>query len=272
LVTRAFLQLINSHVILLLKDPMKNTSVVALIQARGGSKGVPQKNIRNLAGFPLLAWSVAACKMVKSIGRTVLSTDCEEIAAIGKAFGAEVPFMRPDEFAADDSTDFDVIKHALHWFQKNEDNVPQYIVQIRPTTPLRDPQLMDEAIKKIQSRPEATGLRSVYEIAESPCKMFGMRDDYLEGLCPNDPRPEYFNLPRQAFPPTYFAHGYVDIVKAETILTKDLCYGNRMLGFLAPDTGEIDREEDFHKLEFNLSRFDGSVAEYLNTNFPDKKS
>ena len=94
--------------------------VVALIQARGGSKGVPGKNLRPLAGHPLLAWSVAACRLAQRIERTVLSTDDQGIAAVGMRYGAELPFIRPAAFATDDAADLTVIKHALEWFRDNE--------------------------------------------------------------------------------------------------------------------------------------------------------
>ena len=93
--------------------------------------------------------------------------------------------------------------------------------------------------------------------------MFGMQDGYLHGLCPMDPRPEYFTLPRQAFAPTYFGNGYVDIVKTSTILNNNSCFGSRMLGFETPDTGEIDIPEDFKRVEFYLNNCENSINKYL---------
>lgn len=251
---------------------MKKCNVMALIQARGGSKGVPRKNIRKLGGFPLIAYSIAACKLAASIEKTIVSTDDEEIAAIAKTFGADVPFMRPAEFARDDSTDKQVFEHALGWFEEREGYAPGYWVQIRPTTPLREPSLIDEAVKKIKASPEATSLVSVHEIEESPGKMFGMQDRYLHGLCPMDPRPEYFALPRQAFSPVYFGNGYVDIIKTDTLKRYHSCYGPRMLAFIAPDTGEVDAEDDFKKLNYFLDSGKFTVYEYLCKKFKDLKS
>ena len=245
---------------------MTQASVLALIQARGGSKGVPGKNIRPLGGFPLIAWSVVACRLAETIDRVVLSTDSEEIAEVAKAYGVEVPFMRPAEFATDTATDFVVIRHALEWFRDHEGHVPELVVQIRPTTPLREPALIDEAVRRVQAHPEATSLRSVFEMPESHCKMFGMKEDgFLHGLCPDDPRPEYFNLPRQAFPSTYFAQGYVDVIRASTVLEQGMCYGERILGFVTPDSGEVDREEDFRRLELLMGDHGRTVHEYMKT-------
>ena len=246
---------------------MKPCNVVAVIQARGGSKGVPRKNIRDLGGFPLIAYSVVACKLAKEIERTIVSTDDHEIAEVAKSFGAEVPFIRPAEYARDDSTDKQVFEHAMGWFEKNEGYTPDYWIQIRPTTPLREPAMLDQAVAKIASTPEATSLVSVHEIEESPGKMFGLSDNYLHGLCPMDPRPEYFALPRQAFPPVFFGNGYIDIIKSDTLKKFNSCYGPRMLSFLAPNTGEVDAEDDFKKLNYFLDHGNFSIYKYLCENF-----
>ena len=250
---------------------MEKPNIIALIQARGGSKGVAKKNIRNLGGFPLIAYSIIACKLSTAIERTILSTDDEEIASVASEFGADIPFMRPSEFARDDSTDQEVIQHAIDWFEENEQYTPEYWVQIRPTTPLREPRFLNEAVEKSLARPEATSLVSVHEIPESPGKMFGMNDGYLHGLCPMDPRPEYFALPRQAFPPAYFGNGYVDIVKTHTLKHYKSCYGPRMQSLITPDTGEVDVESDFKKLEYLLQSGQHTVYDYLCSNFSHLK-
>ena len=97
--------------------------------------------------------------------------------------------------------------------------------------------------------------------------MFGLQDGYLHGLCPLDPRPEYFSLPRQEFAPAYSGNGYVDIVKSSTIINHKSCYGPRMLGFEAPDTGEIDVEDDFKKVEFYLKNSNNPIFQYLSNKF-----
>ncbi len=241
--------------------------VIALIQARGGSKGVPGKNIRPLAGYPLLAWSVAACKLARSIERTILSTDDAAIAEVGREYGAETPFMRPFEFATDTATDFPVIKHAIEWLRDNEGFIPTYIVQIRPTSPLRDPAVMDEAVARLKASPEATGLRSVFEMAESAWKTYEMPNGYLTPLGAEDGDSEALNKPRQAFPSTYFAQGYVDVVRSRVVLEQGRTYGDRILGFITPDCGEVDREEDFRKLDFFKEDFGRAVYQYLKANF-----
>ncbi|HON56846.1 MAG TPA: acylneuraminate cytidylyltransferase family protein, partial [bacterium] len=109
--------------------------IYAIIPARGGSKGVPDKNIRLLKGYPVIAYSIVACKLSKKIDRIIVSTDSEKIAQISKKYGAEVPFLRPAEFATDISPDLGFMKHAVDWFEINEKNIPDFFIHIRPTTP-----------------------------------------------------------------------------------------------------------------------------------------
>jgi len=244
---------------------IKKAEVIALVQARGGSKGVPGKNIRPFAGHPLIAWSVVACNLATSIERTVLTTDDEDIAEVGRKYGAEIPFMRPSEFATDDATDFPVIKHALEWLRDNEGHVPRFVVQIRPTTPLREPDVLDKAVAALKASPEATGLRSVFEMPETAWKCFELKDGYLDSLATRLPGmgPEAANLPRQAFPATYIGQGYVDILRSEVVLKNGQTYGDNVLGFKTPDCGEVDVESDFRKLDFFKENFGKTVFDFL---------
>lgn len=241
--------------------------VIAIIPARGGSKGVSGKNIKILGGYPLIAYSIVACRLAKKIDRVIVSTDSTEIAGIAKSFGAEVPFMRPAELAQDNSSDLEFIEHAINWFKNNEGMIPEYLVHIRPTTPLREPELIDSAILKIVENPNATSLRSVHEIRESPYKLLGINNDYLEGLFPDDPRPEYYNLPRQNFPPVYQPNGYVDIIKSETVLKLKTLHGPKILSFLTPDVGEIDTINDFNYIEYRFHKKHYEIYEFLKNNY-----
>tara|TARA_X000000368_G_scaffold418970_1_gene421160 strand:+ start:957 stop:1703 length:747 start_codon:yes stop_codon:yes gene_type:complete len=241
----------------------KKANVIGIIPARGGSKGVPKKNIREIGGFPMIAYSIIIGKLTKNMDRCIVSTDSEEIADVARDYGADLPFLRPSEFATDSSPDIEFFKHAIDWFDKNEGYIPDYWVQLRPTTPLREPEIIEKAIDHMKTHTESTSLVSIHEFPENPGKMFGMQEGYLHGLCPLDPRPEYFTLPRQEFAPAYFGNGYVDIVKSSTITEYGSCYGSRMLGFEAPDTGEIDVEEDFKRVEFYLNSSKNSTHEYL---------
>lgn len=229
-------------------------SVFALIPARAGSKGVPNKNIRMLGGYPLIAWSIAACKLATSINRTIISTDSEEYAKISRGFGAEVPFLRPTELSGDSSTDYEFIKHALSWLEYN-DNTPDYIVHIRPTTPFRAPELIDLAVNAFLKKPDATALRSVHPMSESAYKTFEIAaGGQLKRVASNSTALDTANNARQEFPTTYFANGYVDVLSTRFIREMQQIHGNKVMPFFTPAVDEIDTEDDFANIEQKLER------------------
>jgi len=240
---------------------------IAIIPARGGSKGVPKKNIRLLAGYPLIAYSITVAKLSKEIGRVVVSTDSEEIAEISRLYGAEVPFLRPSLFAGDKSRDIEFVTHAIDWFKKNEKNIPDYLVHLRPTTPFRDPDIIDQAIRQIKQNKEATSLRSGHAASESPFKWFlKNKDGYFTGIRPQDSNDD-LNKPRQSFPDVYIPDGYVDVLKSEFVVKTGTMHGSKMIGFVSPVCKEVDTPEDFEYLEFEARKTAGPLIEYLAKNY-----
>ncbi len=149
---------------------MVKPEVLAIIPARGGSKGIPRKNIRNFAGYPLIAYSIAAGLQAKYITRVIVSTDDEEIAAVARQYGAETPFLRPVEIAQDNSTDLPLFEHALQWLNSNEGYHPEIVVQLRPTSPLRPLTLVDDAVKLLLETPTADCVRGVVSAGQNPHK------------------------------------------------------------------------------------------------------
>ncbi|MCX5698514.1 MAG: acylneuraminate cytidylyltransferase family protein [Candidatus Omnitrophica bacterium] len=245
--------------------------IYGIIPARSGSKGVPGKNIKLLGGYPLIAYTIAAVKMTKNISRTIVSTDSMEIASIAKKYGAEAPFLRPVEFSGDNSVDIDFVLHAINWFQQNENKVPDYLVHLRPTTPLRNPVIIDQAIKEIKGQAEATSLRSGHPAAESPFKWF-LRDDqgYFKDLLSGYSN-DQTNAPRQSFSTVYIPDGYVDVLKISFIRDSHSLHGNKMIGFISPVCTEVDTIEDFKFLEYELKNKSNLVYEYLNENYPKER-
>ena len=155
------------------------TEILAIIPARAGSKGIPRKNIRLFSGWPLLAWSIAAARQSKSISRVIVSTDDEEIASVARQFDAEVPFLRPAEFAKDDSIDLPAFQHALEWLDKHEKYQPEVVVQLRPTSPLRPPGLVDAGVQVLQGHPDADSVRGVVTAGQNPYKMWRLQSPDL---------------------------------------------------------------------------------------------
>jgi N-acylneuraminate cytidylyltransferase len=231
------------------------SKVVALIPARAGSKGVPNKNIRPLGGHALIEWSIVACKKSKRIDRVIVSTDSAEYQSLCRGFGAEVPFLRPAEISGDRSTDYEFIAHALNWLAANGGE-PEYIVHIRPTTPFRAPELIDAAIEAFTSAGRvATALRSVHEMAESAYKTFEIAPGgQLKRLGSDSTALDAANNARQAFPKTYIPNGYVDVLSTAFIRESRLLHGDHVMPFVTPTVAEVDTEDDFDFLEYQLTR------------------
>jgi CMP-N,N'-diacetyllegionaminic acid synthase len=234
------------------------TALTALIPARGGSKGVPRKNIRELAGYPLLAYSIIACKKCTNINRVVVSTDDDEIAAVAIQYGAEVPFLRPEKYAQDNSTDLDVITH----FYSIEG--AQDLAFIRPTTPLRKPKVMDILIKDyFMHRDTISGMRSAHELPESPYKFFKIVDGIFTGFFDEyNGIKEYTNLPRQVFPKAYHPNGYIDILKQETVL-QGSDFGSRIMPAITEYVVEVDDKYHFNLLESQIQMGDDMLIQEL---------
>lgn len=226
--------------------------ILALIPARGGSKGIPKKNIYPLNGLPLIAYSILAAKLSAFSPRIVISTDSEEIATTSKRYGAEVPFFRPDDISGDRSGDLEFVTHALDWFESNEAYVPDYILHLRPTTPLRDPAIIDIAIQHFINSKEATCLRSAHKAPESPMKWFQKKDDgYFDSFI--DVGLD-INAPRQVFRDAYIPDGYIDILKPDFIRSSGQLHGSKILAFESPVCTEVDTFDALEYLEFEIQK------------------
>jgi len=151
--------------------------VLALIPARGGSKGIPRKNIKNLAGCPLIAYSIRAAREAEFVSRIIVTTDDPEIRKVARAYGAEVPFLRPQELAEDDTRDLPVFQHVLNWLKTEENYRPDLVVQLRPTSPFRPPGLIDQAVRILVNNPGADSVRGVVPSKQNPYKMWKLEDD-----------------------------------------------------------------------------------------------
>ena len=239
------------------------SDIMAIIPARSGSKGVVNKNIKLLNGHPLIAYSIRAACLTEDIGRVIVSTDSEKYASIARKYGAETPFLRPSELAEDRSTDLEFINHALAWFKSNEGFVPRLIVQLSPTTPLRHPAVIGEAIKQIESNNEATALRSVHEMSQPAYKCFEIESEYLVCICNQNRDIISTTFPRQGFPKTYDPNGYVDVLKTDFILNHQKIHGDRVMAFKTHRVANIDSPEDFDYLLFQITQNDDLFKKYF---------
>ena len=233
--------------------------VLGLIPARGGSKTIPRKNILPLGGFPLISYSIAAGLQAQRINRLILSTDDPEIAQVGKEYGAEIPFMRPEKYAQDDTLDFPVFYHALQWLEEHEGYRPDIVVQLRPTSPFRRVKQINQAVKTLSDQPQADSIRTVCRPFQDPYKMWHInRDGYMEPILDHE-FDEPYNMPRQKLPEVFWQTGYVDAAWSKTITEKRSMTGDLILPLVidAGDFVDIDSEADWKRAERMLS--DGDI-------------
>ena len=246
--------------------------ILAIIPARGGSKGIPRKNIRDFAGYPLIAWSIAAARQSSMVTRIIVSTDDEEIASTARSFGAETPFLRPAEFAQDQTTDLPVFEHALQWLAEHEKYHPDVVVQLRPTSPIRPRDCVDSAIRILLAHPQADCVRGVVPAGQNPHKMWrlpGGKDAPMKNLLEVEGLVEPYNAPRQVLPPVYWQTGHIDAIRVTTILKKRSMSGDVIHPLVIDPryTVDLDNLYDWAKYEW-LATFGG--LEYVSPGSPHR--
>lgn len=195
------------------KDSLK---IISIIPARGGSRGVPKKNIRPLVGKPLIAYAIEPSLKSNLVQRTIVSTDSKEIADISKDYGVEV-IMRPAELAQDNTPDLPVFQHAINKLEKEENYHPDILVHLRCTCLFRIPNDIDNAVRKMINT-KADGVRTVNLVTETPYWM-----DIIEGediLKPFIPNGRKYGR-RQDLPKIYRTNGIVDVIRRDIIMNKN---------------------------------------------------
>lgn len=235
------------------------SGALAIIPARGGSKGIPRKNIVDVAGRPLIAYSIDHARRAKRVDRVIVSTDDEEIANVARACGAEVPFLRPAELAGDSVLDLPVFEHALGWLEQSGERVPPVIVHLRPTAPIRPDGQIDAMIELLESHGGADSVRSVSRPGPHPWRMFTIGSEgYLQPLM-RTPHAEPYLLRRQELPDVYWYNAVTDVTRRETILQKHSMTGERILPFIIDprDVVDIDEPDDVLVAAAKLQRIAG---------------
>ncbi|MBN2414771.1 acylneuraminate cytidylyltransferase family protein [bacterium] len=230
--------------------------MLAIIPARSGSKRVPGKNIRELGGRPLIAYTIAAAEKAGLVERVIVSTDSERIAALARDLGAEAPFIRPAELAGDGVPDRPVLAHVLDWLDHQGERAPEGIVLLRPTTPFKTGAIIDAAIRLFRET-GADAVRTVTraEGVHHPYWMFRRGEEsralpLIEGISTDD----YFQ--RQLLPPVYHLNGVTDVIRTAVIRSGGPLYGRdlRMLEVAPLNAVDIDTELDLQLCELILQR------------------
>lgn len=220
--------------------------VLALIPARSGSKTVKNKNIREIGGIPMLAYSVMHAEKSGLVNRIILSTDSEEYAKIGREYGAETPFIRPSRYATDTATDLEVFTHALTWLGDKEGYIPDIVVHLRPTYPVRNPEDIDRMVEMLISDNTADSVRSLAPAKEIAYKMWRKGEGGRITPILND-IPEAYNLPRQQLPIIYYQNACIDVTRPHVILEKKSMTGDIILGYVMDENLDIDTEQELEK-------------------------
>lgn len=230
------------------------SEVLAIVPARSGSKSVVDKNIRLIDGKPMIAYSIEHALQSPSIDRVIVSTDSEEYAKIARTYGAETPFIRPAEYATDTSLDLDVFWHALTFLEKEEGYVPDIVVQLRPTYPIRRVEDIENMVHYLEENPDADSVRCVAPANEIPYKMWHM-DEKTGRLSPlMKDIPECYNMPRQQLPKVYYQNACIDVFRSEVVTKKHSMTGDVIIGYEMDENFDIDTEEEFLRAKEYLSR------------------
>ena len=228
--------------------------MIALIPAAKGSSGF-EKNIYPLKGIPLMYWSFELAKRI-NVDKVFLTTNSSEWVLRAKDYGIGA-ILEPSEVTRTPRGDYSYIRNFL------QHHSCDYIVLLRPTTPLRSPEIVNKAIETIKQS-DATSLRSAHGTKETAFKYFKITNDgYFSGLFPSNTTTEYWNMPRQTFPRTYHPNGYVDIIKTDVVNGSGRLYGTKILPFLTDDPHEIETKKDFREAEWYLGREKNVIYEHF---------
>ena len=199
-----------------------NEKVLAVIPARGDSKGIPRKNLYPLNGKPLIAYTIEAARKSKLLTRSIISTDSEEIAEVAEKFGGDVPFIRPNVLASDTASSIDVVKHAMKELEKADGVRYNYAVLLQPTTPLRLSEDIDKVVQKLISTQCDTVITMVDVGAFHPARMYRIENDRLVGIMEES----IAMRRRQDLPPIYIRSGDVYACKRDIIFNRNSMLGN----------------------------------------------
>lgn len=226
----------------------------AFIFARGGSKGLPRKNVRLLGGKPLIAWSIEHARAVQRIERVIVSTDCQEIADVARQYGAEVPFMRPKKLALDDSPEWLAWQHALNYLKETEGFLPKVMVSVPTTAPLRSVIDLNNCLDEYEKKGDVDVVITVTEAARSP--YFNMVKRNSDGTVALVIPPSTTLTRRQDAASVYDMTTVAYVLRPEFVMTHQSIFDGKVRAVHVPLERAIDIDTliDFKMAEFYLSQ------------------
>ena len=235
--------------------------VMGVVGIRSGSKGVSDKNIRQLAGKPLVGWILDAARRSKYINRLIVSTDSPSYSEIAKAFGAEVPFIRPGELASDQAPEFGYVKHLVDWLEKNEGYRPDIVVRMMATVPLQSTEDIDAVIAKLVEDPKASSAVVIAEARQHPLKALKIVDDGIGGAKLvsyfGDSGREVTPIARQSYEKAYFRANTI-ACRRRVIFDTNSLTGDLVRYHVIPQERAVDIDNliDFYVTEHLIKKFE----------------
>lgn len=232
----------------------RHNKFLAIVPARGGSKRLPRKNLLQLGGKPLIAWTIEAALGCPYIDEVMVTTDDSEIAEVSKKYGAKVPFLRPDELAGDNATSFDVVKHAIDFYQTELGKNFDYVIMLQPTSPLRTSLNISEAIEQCAEK-QASAIISVCEVDHSPLWMNTLPSDQnMLKFLPEDLK----NKRSQDLPQNYRLNGAIYICEVSRLINERTFFISQDIYayIMSKETSvDIDTLDDFEYAEYLHKKF-----------------
>ena len=242
----------------------KKLKIIAIIPCRSGSKGIKDKNILKLFGKPLIYYSIRFAKSCSFIDRVIVSTDSKKYARIAKKIGAEVPFLRPKKISGDNSLDIDFFKHAINFLKNKQQYHPDIIIQLRPTSPVRKLKIMKKALNILLRNKDISSVRSISKLPKNIYKCFFLtKKNILEPAVKKfKNKKEFFNLPRQNLPNSYFLNGVYEIFRSK-LIKKNMISGKNIYGIVTKENFDIEKKEDLEKIKQEKKIFRNLKKELL---------
>lgn len=227
-------------------------NILAVITARGGSKGIPGKNIKMLGGKPLVVYTIEAAKQSKLITHLIVSTDDEDIIRVAQQYGADVPFKRPAELATDQAKHLGVMQHATDFMEKKLGIKFDYIVILQPTSPFRTVEDLDGTLQKLIESGAESAVSLVEEEKYHPVKMKKLVGDRVAPYSVMEEE----GIRRQDLPKAYRRSGAVYAMRRDTLMEKNSLYGNDIAGYIVPveRSVDIDDQLDWQRAELMLEK------------------
>lgn len=228
----------------------------AIIPARSGSQSVKHKNVIKVNGRPLIAYTILVAKKILKVDKVLVSSDSKKYLNIAKKYGADLLHCRTKKNSSNTATDMDFFREIIEFYKDSSNKLPKFFLHLRPNCPIRKVNILNKAIKIfLKKQKNHSSMRSVSKMSETSYKTFEIKNSLLKGICGKSYNIEEMNKPKEFFKKTYMANGYIDILKVNNILKKNILHGQRAIPFLIKDpVVDIDSKNDLLFAKYLISK------------------